>query len=179
MLDIETMGTRPGAMIAAIGACTFGEARCIEQHRLDLTVSLAGQEARGLHADADTVLWWMAQSEEARAALTRQASALPLPEALAVLQHFLGMVAADRQLCLWCNGANFDAPLLEAAYRACGRPVPWRYSAVRDLRTLLELAGVDPKAYRPAVAHRALDDALAQAAAAEEALRILAARRPA
>lgn len=74
---------------------------------------------------------------------------------------------------LWTHGPGFDPPILEAAFHACGLPVPWFYRAPRDTRTLFDAAGIDPEAdgsyrtfmsqYNTGTAHNALDDAIAQA----------------
>lgn len=188
MLDIETMGTRPGAMIASIGACTFahpGQGRRIFRHR----ILLEGQDRLGLHMDPATVGWWLDQSAEARAALSQRNGASLLAVALTGFSGWLAEVrdplwlGQPARLRIWGNGATFDVVLMEAAYRAADLLVPWGFRDARDLRTLLDLAGVDGKAFPAATLHDALSDALAQAAAAEAALDVLgqlraAAERP-
>lgn len=178
MLDIETMGTRPGAAIASIGARSFGAGADIRPFAV--TVQLRGQHVYGLHLDADTVLWWLAQDDAARAAI-RSDRAATLPEALQCFSRWVEDLRgpAARPIRLWCNGPDFDAALLGFAYHAVGQRTPWHYREVRCLRTLLDLAGVDPRAFPPRVKHDALEDARAQAAAAELALRTLAALVPA
>ena len=67
---------------------------------------------------------------------------------------------------VWCNGMNFDLPILDNACRAVGMQTPWAYYNGRDYRTL---KGMFPKELvnrlriRPEVAHDALDDSRAQA----------------
>jgi hypothetical protein len=174
MLDIETLGTRPGAMIASIGACTFGDGKPRKQFRARCRID--GQEKLGLHIEPDTVLWWLEQDHEARVALTAESGKMSLEAALCELREFLqwaqqGLPFSRRRV--WANGANFDPVMIEAAARAAQLPPLWSYRDVRCHRTLLDLAGVDGKEYRPTVAHDALADAMAQADAAEEAMRRL------
>lgn len=175
MLDIETMGTRPGSAIASIGACTFGEGGT-GRDCFEIAVTLVGQDRLGLTIDPETVLWWLGQSEPARDAL-RDGGA-PLRDALAAFSAWLLNLRRLRgaaEIRIWGNGASFDPVLLEAAYRAADAgPPPWRYRQVRDLRTLLDLAGLDMRAFPSVVAHSALADAIAQATAAEAALKALA-----
>lgn len=178
MLDIETLGTRPGSMITAIGACTFGPGVPRAARRtLYLRPTLDDQARAGMSIDPATVLWWLGQGDDARAALCHRDD-MPLLSALLSLRSFL-LDATDgaEHLQIWCHGPSFDAVLIERAwYRLrCGGE-PWSYRELRCLRTLLGLAGLSMRDFPAAVAHDALADAMAQADAAEVALRILAAR---
>lgn len=56
---------------------------------------------------------------------------------------FLNQVAsaANKEICLWCQGTDFDIPILVSAIE-CYLPadsVPWKYCYVRDIRTLAAL----------------------------------------
>lgn len=183
MLDIETMGTTPGSMIVAIGACTFdpGTTGIFVRRTFYARVELDGQQVYGLRIDPGTALWWMRQDDAARMEL-QDASRRSLVSALIDLSDTLSeWCGRGGDLRLWANGANFDPCILEAAWRAafCDNPTPWRYHEVRCARTLYDLAGIDRQAYPPRIPHHALEDALAQADAAEAALRILRQRRDA
>ena len=178
MLDIETLGTRPGSMITAIGACTFGPGVARAARRtLYLRPMLEDQARVGLGIDPASVLWWLGQDDAARAAM-RQRDSMPLLSALLRLRSFLlDAATGDRKLHVWCYGPSFDAVMIERAwYRLHCGGAPWSYRELRCLRTLLGLAGLSMRDFPPAVAHDALADAMAQADAAEVALRILAAR---
>jgi hypothetical protein len=166
MIDIETMGTTPGSAILSIGAVMFGPAGLGDEFYAP--ISLASCMASGLTIDPGTVAWWMKQSDAARAAAFRDA-AESLAAVLAQFTCWFELVNAEKP---WCQGANFDAPLLEAAYRACGMTPPWKYWNVRDTRTLYELVGVKVDRAR-GTHHNALDDARAQAEAAVVALQRL------
>jgi len=166
MIDIETMGTTPGSAILSIGAVMFGPSGLGETFYAP--IALASCTAAGLTIDPDTVAWWMKQSDAARAAAFRD-DAQHLAVVLARFMCWLELMEAEHP---WCHGANFDAPLLEAAYRACGMTPPWKFWNVRDTRTLYELAHVKVDRAR-GVHHTALDDALAQAEAAVVALQRL------
>lgn len=166
MIDLETLGTTPGSAILSIGAVMFGPAGLGDE--LYTPISLASCTAAGLTIDPVTVAWWMKQSDAARAAAFRD-DAEPLPRVLLRFAEWFERAEAER---LWCQGANFDAPLLEAAYCACGMTPPWKFWNVRDTRTLYELADVKVDRAR-GTHHNALDDARAQAEAAVVALQRL------
>lgn len=126
-----------------------------------------------LTRDPQTVQWWSKQSDEAQAAF---ADPVDLREALAAFTRWYA--ALDLQdvnngnhgIRLWSHGPGFDPPILAAAYRAVGLPVPWHYRALRDTRTIFDLAGIEDHSVwlnaHPGpmqVPHHALDDAICQA----------------
>lgn len=172
MIDIETLGTAPGCAILSIGAVMFGPAGLGEEFYAPIL--LESCTAAGLTIDPRTLAWWMKQGDAARAAAFRDDA-----EALAiVLYRFTCWFTEHGAKQPWCHGATFDVPLLEAAYKVCGMAPPWKYWAVRDTRTLYDLAGMKVDRCK-GVHHNALDDAKAQAEAAVAALRVLRARQEA
>lgn len=166
MIDTETLGTRPGAAILSIGAVMFAPDGLGESFYAPIDLSSCA--AAGLAIDPATVLWWMQQSDEARAAAF-PVDAAPLQQ---VLLAFQAWFVAQEARYPWCHGATFDVPLLDAAYKACGLTSPWEFWNVRDTRTLYDVAGVKVDR-KTGTHHHALDDAINQAEAAARALRIL------
>lgn len=166
MIDIETLGKKPGAAVLSIGAVMFGATGLGEAFYSP--VLLQSCVAVGLKIDPETVAWWMKQSDEARdAAFRADAPALPV-----VLLRFTEWFVAQQARYPWCHGATFDVPILDAAYEACGLPAPWKFYDVRDTRTLYDLVGVKVDRSN-GTHHNALDDARAQAEAAAAAFRRL------
>lgn len=165
MVDTETLGTRPGAIILSVAFVRFtDEAHCT------LNLSVPDQQALGLESDPDTVAWWNRQTPEAWA----RATANPTP-LVPALQYFASWIAwAGPSPLIWCHGATFDAPLLTEIYRRTGVPCPWQYWEVRDTRTLYDLAGINVKDYAVPPPHVALNDAIGQTRAANAALAVLA-----
>ncbi|NYD84384.1 3'-5' exonuclease [Brucella intermedia] len=168
MIDIETLGTRPGSIIISIGAVSFdaetGEVGDTFYNRIDATEA----EAYGLTFDMSTIVWWMQQDEEARnAAFTGQANGLGA--VLYSLSEFIVRNSDGGRI--WGNGPSFDLVLLETAYREAGILVPWSFRAHRDLRTLRDITGVDIP--QVGTTHNALDDAMAQAMAVIKAYEVL------
>ena len=158
MLDIETMGTSSYAAIVSIGAVKFTMSDYTWGGVFYQRVSLASSMRAGLRVDADTINWWLRQSQEAREAITPRA-AVDLDEALLGFSQWYG---EDDSIPIWGNGATFDNVILANAYKATGLDQPWSYKADRCFRTLRSLA---PDVPRPehGVEHNALDDAIAQA----------------
>lgn len=163
MLDLETLGTGNNAAIVAIGACSF-DPHGVDANRrcIGIPVSLASSMAHGLAADADTVLWWMQQSDAARTSAF-PAEAAGLAQAVDAFDTWVREQGGD--IPMWGNGATFDNVIIRSAYKAVGRTPPWSYKNDRCYRTLVNLL---PESRRPAfdpygTKHNALDDAIAQA----------------
>ena len=164
MVDLETLGTKPGCKVMAIGATVFS------QDGLGSTFYRAikrdGQAP--LLEDPDTLAWWAKQSDEARGRLFgANVDNVSLHDALEEFTRWLSVLGDE--VLVWGNGADFDNPILSAAYSACGKPQPWGPWSGRCYRTLKNLRP-DIKLKRQGVYHDALDDALSQAAHAVELL---------
>lgn len=157
MLDLETLGTAPGSVIAAIGAVAFDPVAGELGRTFYRVIDPASAQRAGLTLDAGTVKWWLKQSDAARLALAEAGD--PLDQ---VLHEFSWWFRDVDGRFLWGHGANFDEPMLAAAYRATPWRMPWGYSASRCTRTIFDLADVAPDRAE-GVHHNALSDALAQA----------------
>lgn len=166
MLDIETLGTRPGATILSAALVRFSdEAHCT------VNFDTAEQHAAlGSYSDPETVEWWRQQDPLAWQMATQNPA--PVRTGLAYLSDWIAWAGADPLI--WCHGATFDAPLLDDLYRRAGVSCPWRFWSVRDTRTLYDLASVNVKDYAVPPPHVALNDAIGQVRAANAALRVLA-----
>lgn len=179
MVDIETLGTRPGSIIRSIGAVAFDPSRTVPgavastkvlrepRWAMYRNIDRASCEAVGLTADPETEAWWRRQSEAAQTALEANAIALR-----AALEEFSDFFRCQCGVELWCHGANFDEVLLHAAFRAVGLTPPWRYFDVRCTRTLFALADVRLDKAK-GLNHHALDDARRQADLVCTAYRVL------
>lgn len=169
MIDLETLGTDPGATILSIGAVAV-HPETGEQSGTPFYVAISRDSCRahGLTEDPKTIAWWEGQSDAARIVLD-DPLAMTLDEAL---QLFCGWWERRGARIIWCHGATFDGPILAAALRALDMPIPWQFWNARDTRTIYDAAGVKPDR-KEGVHHNALIDALRQAEALHEAYRRL------
>lgn len=166
MVDLETMGKRAGCAIVSIGALYFDLETGELGKEFYTNVDLVSCTRIGLHLDAETVQWWLAQNESARQALTE--NCVLIRGALLSFMEFLEFTDKPANVAIWAHGASFDPPILEAAYNLLEIKTPWKYSAVRDTRTIYELANYYPDRAQ-GTHHNALDDARNQALAVIEA----------
>ncbi|HIF0675957.1 TPA: 3'-5' exonuclease [Escherichia coli] len=168
MIDLETMGKNKDAPIVSIGAVFFTPETGDIGQEFYTVVSLESAMGQGATPDGDTILWWLKQSPEARAAICID-DTLSISDALSELNHFINRHAANtKYLKVWGNGANFDNTILRRSYERQGIPCPWRYYNDRDVRTIVELGKAIDFDARTAIPfegerHNALDDARYQA----------------
>ena len=165
-IDLETLGTEPGAVITQIGLTAF-YARPQSGGEASMSSTLIHVDPqscidKGLHVSWSTISWWLQQADGPRllmAGSKGQHIALALPK----VNNFIAEHMTER-FKVWGNGATFDVTLLNEAYRACSIPVPWQFRDIRDMRTLYDLAPCQSvERSVPKMEHNAMDDASAQA----------------
>lgn len=185
VIDLETASLQSDAAICSIAAQVFDPMALLNNpHALPFppegkspspqfmaVVNVASCITAGLDVDKATCRWWSERSDEAKASIL--APPVLLASALEELSKWLDLLRShfDCEVRIWCQGTDFDIPILTNAYRVCGLPLPWRHTDVRDARTfILEelemLFGPEEKPYDriPAmdeewVTHSALSDA--------------------
>lgn len=155
MIDFETLGKGPNKAVCQVGACYFDRVTGEIGKTFKATIDARTHEKLGAKCDADTVYWWLAQSEEARKSILE--GGVPIQEAMAQLNEFLA--GAVR---IWSH-ATFDFVTLIATLQDCGIKPSFSYKAGMDLRTLTYLAGVSTKDFvREGTHHDGLADAIFQ-----------------
>lgn len=159
MADLETMGVGSNAAIVSLGCVRFDlDGEYSEFYR---RVNLAKQ-GEGAEIDADTVLFWLRQSDAARKEICGSDS-LPLLDVLYYLRDWIEVMFRREEVIMWGNGASFDNVILRNAYLRNGITPPWNWWNDRCYRTV---KNQNPSVAfeRSGVHHNALDDAKTQAA---------------
>jgi len=143
MVDLETMGKKPGAPIVSVGAVFFDPASGKTGAEYYQVISLESSMSFGARPDASTILWWLKQSPEARSAIVLD-DTVGLVEALEQFLDFIADNAANgsKNVQLWGNGSSFDCSLLESAFELADTPFPIPHWNYRDVRTVVELGKV-------------------------------------
>lgn len=163
MIDIETLGNKPGCVVTSIGAVVGTLDNGIDD-TFHIRIDPANAQSRGLTLDADTVRWWMQQSSQAQLEVTGGTE--PLGKALHDFRTFIESRNVDY---VWGNAPTFDCAILRAAYEAVGKGTPWSYRQERCFRTLGNLLP-QPHIEREGTHHNGLDDAIYQFKVLESAL---------
>lgn len=161
MVDLETLSTRSDASIISIGAVMFHPDQLELGKSFYASVSVGSNLERGRHIEESTLVWWTQQAKEAQKVFFEPK--VTLVSALEAFSEFVG----DTDPFIWGNGANFDPPILDHAFRSNGMDIPWKYWKVRCCRTyrdtcnsIFKALPMLPKSSTP---HNALEDAVAQA----------------
>jgi hypothetical protein len=150
MVDLETLGTGPCAVITQIGACWFDMEGNVGK-TFSANINIQSALDVGLQVDGDTIKWWFQQPSRTFVNNTDKITK--------VLRQFANFCTGAKHV--WSH-ATFDMPILFNAYRECGEKIPFHYRSPKDIRTLVWLWG--GKAERPERddKHDALADCLYQ-----------------
>lgn len=158
VLDLETTDLGSNSNILSIGAVLMNKSG----DKLGPTFYRVIDQTSNLgFTTSKTVLdWWSKQSEEARKVFTDPGT--PLGLALDDFTIFLGM--NSNNIKVWGNGSDFDNVILQNAYHAIGKDVPWKFRNNRCFRTYRNEVLVKPEeTLFKGVRHNALDDAVHEA----------------
>lgn len=165
MIDLETLDTRPSAVIVSIGVVVFNRRdSSVPMKKLYLTFGKKEfrdeQILMGRTVSRDTVIWWKKQ-EPAAKKVFKESNVDSISDALDKLETFL--TSFDVTLLIWGNGAGFDNVITTSLYESYGRDAPWKFWNDRCFRTF---KGEHGHIARPptlwATKHNALDDARQQ-----------------
>lgn len=160
MIDFETLDTEVTSAVTAVGVVGWREGTPLDT-RVYFTQSISLDDCikKQRTLSADTIIWWMQQSDEARASWIRNQSAC------ATLDGFLLSMEAffppEDSMLLYGNGADFDLGILKSLYKTVGREYPYNFRNHRCFRTL-KAEHTDIPYVKPTVSHDPFYDAKAQ-----------------
>ena len=165
MFDLETLDTKPSAVILSLGAVKFDPRQKgldPDTERLSLRHEIDPQSTMVRTISDDTIAWWATQSKEAQEAAFGDVNRVTVEDAIEQFHKFVWN--SER---VWSQG-SFDVNIMEHLYTSIGKPYAWQYWQVRDSRTLFDF--IDGNLDRTKH-HDAVEDAIAQAEAVQRALR--------
>jgi exodeoxyribonuclease VIII len=135
MIDLETLSTRPDAVILSLGAVKFNPYNQEDPYDpLYFKVDVDSQTEKGRHVMQETLDWWATQPKHIQEDALGEQDRISLDEVIKQLNKW--SVGID---VFWCQGPLFDYAILQNFYAQMQRPVPWQYWAIRDSRTLFGL----------------------------------------
>lgn len=172
-IDLEFLSHADNAVILSVGLCPFTRASDSQETALELlpvTIVLDIQEQldMGRKIDADTLKWWVQQSEKAKAEVFDADRVWGIRDALTEIEKYLALWSGDGSPCLWGNGITADISKLRNLYHQLGQREPWDFWYERDVRTLVEIGRANGLTHKEdmkfeGTQHSAGDDALHQA----------------
>ena len=172
MVDLETLDTKPSAIILQIG-WTFFNINGDRRHRnWGWHPNIDEQKELGATSSIDTQSWWM---ENAPEGWKRQVIADR--QGLSEVFHEMTQVwegCADENTRVWAKGTHFDLPILKKFF-----PEPWGFRNIHDLRTLKLIGTLFDFEWdvKNEDAHNAVSDAEHQAKEAQVIWNVLQSKR--
>ena len=145
--DFETVSTAPDAAPMSLGAIVWMRDTELESPFTDdsfsVGIDLRSCVVEGFSFDLDTIDWWSRQNETAKRSVT-EGKCYDVASAFFQFCEWIGQMkekyGADT-VCLWCQGQDFDFPILKTISRKIGLPMPAHQHYFRDCRTyVLETA---------------------------------------
>ena len=166
MIDFETLGLRPDCVVLSVGLCALP----YQEPGSTVTFYEEADWTKQPHRviDEATLAWWNTQP----IGLMPNSSQL-LSQVVDRLDRQLNNLASDYELFIWANGTDFDIPILYNLYDTHGLKPVWKYSNVRDFRTLRKLFPEIEEPERTGTLHNAIADAWHQAKWCSKILGIL------
>lgn len=172
MLDIETLSSRPNAVITVIGAIKFsrtGKLQPLEKlETFYRRINIQSCLHVGLQIDKNTLEWWNKQDKDAKYECIDNTDRVTLTEALNDFKTWFGNCEK-----IWGNGDDFDCTILDEAYTRTGIEKPWKFWNTRDVRTLFDLGCIRKYDLPNNNEHHALHDCYRQIVGVKKALKNL------
>lgn len=153
MIDIETVSTSPRAAVLTIGAQYFDPKSDEKGATFYAQISVIDALQHG-DQDDSTMKWW--SSSQVNPVARREAFS-GVKSALEVADDFAAFAKGCKP---WGNGSVFDVIILENWFKVLRVPVPWKFWDIRDVRTVVDMAGGKPKIEFDGMQHIAIDDAM-------------------
>jgi hypothetical protein len=166
MMDIETLGVKPGCQILTIAVARFDKNNIYE--RFYKRVVYPNQYP--LTIDNSTLKWWQTQSQAVRDEAFNAQPREELKDILIELNRFLEKNTKSK-IHMWSHGKEFDIPIIEYAYSLFNLPILWKFWDTRDTRTLYDFCKIDLKTINVPEnfeAHNAMGDVLRQIIAVQK-----------
>lgn len=172
MLDLETLGRKPGCGITEIGWCCFSTKEFKTSNAFGHLIPVEQSLLYGFDTDKETVRWWLEQ-QKGFPTLVNERARITFPQVLSDTASQLNELWFAGVTKLWSKPSLFDIPILNAAYDKLGveRPIILREDNWHNWNCSLSVKA----AYRPfgiassdtytlvKKAHRAQEDAKDQA----------------
>ena len=167
MIDIETLGRKPGCRVIQIGAVAFSLARPFEcEDSLILNIDQFDPESMLFSVDEVTKAWWHDQS-----ARVKETWQIPDKNSLRYCLEELGRFIQTNDS-VWAKPVSFDLSIIRACYERLKMKNPWHWQNEMDARTAYQLLPAAGRDYvngelvefrETMIEHYALDDAMEQA----------------
>ena len=169
MIDIETLSNKSNASVIAVAAVEFNKYTgdvgdtFIEYVNPKYWCNYNGD------TDGETIAWWMTQDADTLRHMVEncQKSENSFSSVLMYLSSFIkdhdSPKTEDTDIVVWGNGSIMDIGILRDGYNKFSIPVPWKFWAINDVRTIVALnPSIKEETEFIGERHNPLDDCLHQ-----------------
>lgn len=158
-LDLETLDTRPTALVTQIGLVLSDLSTGVILEELEILPLLDRRNQPRATVDANTIQWWFGQDQDLFKHVLFGGTRLGIDHVKTEVRRFFAL-AKDQtysgDIAFWAGPADFDFPIL---YNMVGEQV-WDHNMVKCFRTLRKALDKDRKhAPENSKAHDAMSDA--------------------
>lgn len=147
MIDTESLGLSPKSVMTqfAFVAWPLDDPDSILREE-ELYLPAQPQLDLGRVIEFNSLLWLLDQPDSVRARMA-ESRGNDFEELLALLRSIVrkfNSVTDDGRLAyeVWVRRPQHDIPMINSLFRDCGIEVPWDYTSVNDLASLMNQAGV-------------------------------------
>ena len=169
MIDLETLHTRPHAVILVLAGIKFNRYKQTfstfeEIPKEDIfyrKIKVRSCLKIGMEIDPKTLSWWKKQKLEIR----NEAFGAPrdkIEDVLSLFSKWVQKTTDPNYVKIWGHGAGFDCSILKEAYIRCELKAPWNFWNERDTRTLYDIANIKTNELPSQSKHHALYDCYRQ-----------------
>lgn len=187
MIDIETLSVHPSnAVVLSVGACWFDigidgvgpDGKLLPEpligDKFERVLDVRSQLFMGRQVDKSTMEFWAGQQKNNPSAVASILTATPaeVTRAMLDLRAFLQPSTPATAERIWTHGVVFDIGNLTTLFeQATEIALPWKYNAVRDVRTIVyhwpekrkvTMPTDEPAPAQALIQHSALHDCIAQ-----------------
>ena len=168
MIDIETLDTKPTAIITQIGAVRFDRIQGTITDEFNMQCNVCLQVDEGRTASNATISFWESHGRPQDWWETTTRHSQSLQDVLRCLSQF---IAQQPLGFIWANSPAFDLIILSNGMHDAKINIPWDYWKERDVRTMMGIVVDGCKVNRKT--HDALEDAIDQAQSVANAYKFL------
>lgn len=162
MIDLETLGKGPDAVVISVGACFFNISTAQILGTFYMACTVDDQLEMGRKVDGSTIKFWMTQEGASKKVFHEQAK--PFKDVMTIFSKWVLDTTTISKVKAWGNGSIFDISIMESMFEMCKVKTPWMYNGVMDLRTFKRFVAGGAQVEKLGTNHNALDDAISQAA---------------
>lgn len=173
MIDIETLATKPDAVVLTVGGIKFNPYSSEEPHTpFSVRLDIDEQTAKGRVIDPNTIEWWSKQDKAIQDEAFSEEDRVSVMDFIADLNKWLNGTELK-----WAQGSRFDYGILEDLIEnSFEQHKNWFFWQEADSRTLGQLVPKDLRkdnSGNQKDLHSALADAYNQAKAVQKAYKHL------